>query len=696
MGKSSLPKDIRQSEINSICVLLNHNLIRTTQDLITHFSQLIEQIRRNPQIFKETYTPEQCIQILKKAIKTYNSIYAYNITLKEELIDQFIGAEKTRISVGTTKKSSVETLVEDDLTKVTKGYDRLEMAQENVQQISNEILRVLTNKEFAVVPQIIIGSGDTGTTLWLEQYKAHHGTSQTLLAKGDLPPVLMIGEDSGSWRHNYTLAQPYSILERTTCKENPSIYLSTEYYRKNPHANGRHVYQANQVNLGFTEAPLLRAFVSKIEKRSNHLNDWQSSDHEYRVIVETPNGTKNIYANELNICTGLGPARNIISGSLLSSDEFNHLNKFDSKKGFTPIVDGNQFILTDTEERVKAPRKLVIYGGGGTAAACYRKGFFGHDKRTENMEFNKTNQQNSVIWIAKQFDKAGTGKLATTALGTAKSRGDLIQAELIKIEQQINGSLLLTFTTESSAAQKKTKAFTIECDQLIYSVGQDDNRMRNICKEIEADVSLVYDKNNMVLHVCSADKKVFFFGAAAMAVREKEYMDATWKWLKSENIGGDVGPGSMPPSRAQIKSYNFWRGLDPNSINANMDSQYLIIKYLEKSGVEPKVAACFVEDLLEARKTSTCGASHSMILALLKKHQLDEIIEIKGHGHLALKTDSKPVPTQSRQKLLSWLGPQRTSKDADILVSSVHAKKTSKDTIEKEEQGVQLIAEIKT
>ncbi|WP_131794681.1 hypothetical protein [Fluoribacter gormanii] len=699
MGKSSIPKDIRQNEINYICTLLNHNLIRTTQDLIANFDLLIEQIQQNKHIFKEAYTPEQCVQILKKAITTYNNVYDYKITLKEEIIDNFISSERKKNDVGTIHKTAVEPSVEDDLTKVTKGYDRLEMAQEKVQQISGSILQVLTHKEFAVVPQIIIGSGDTGTTLWLEQYKEYHGTSQAQLAQGELPPILIIGADPGNWKHDYTLAQPHSILERTECKENPSIYLPTDYYQKNPHANGRHVYQANQVNLGFTEAPLLRATVLRVEKRSNHLGDWESPDQEYRLVVKIPNGAKNIYANELKICTGLGPARNIISGSLLSSAEFACLNKLDLKKGFTPIVDGNQFILTDTEEHAKAPRKIVIYGGGGTAAACYRKGFFGHDKRTEDMEFDETNQQNSVIWIARQFDKAGTGKLATTALSSAQSRGELMHAELIKIEPQKNGKLLLLFITDRSiatTAKKKTKALSIECDQLIYSVGQDDNLMRGICKEIEDDLSLVYDKNNMVLNVCSPDKKVIFFGAAAMAVREKEYMNATWKWLQSENIGGDVGPGSMPPSRAQIKCYNFLRGLNPNSINANMDSHYLITKYLEKAGVEEKVAASFVEELLNARKASTCGASHSMIQALLTKHKLDQIIEIKGHGHLALKTESHAVSTKSKQQLLSWLGPQRTTKDADIFVSSVHAEKTSKATREKEEQGVQLITEIRT
>ncbi|MCW8400329.1 hypothetical protein OQJ26_16225 [Legionella sp. PATHC038] len=692
MGKDAVPQDIRQNEINYICKVLNHNRISTTQDLIANFDKLIEQIRLNPQIFKEKYTSQQCFQILKKAIATYSDIYVFKITLKEELMTKLILARNKKNTLESTTDS-----VEDDLTKVTKGYDRLELLHLKKKKINQDILRVLKDKEFAIVPQVIIGSGDTGTTLWLEKFKAHHGTCQAQLANGELPSVLMLGEHSGSWKHDYTLAQPHSILERTTAKENPSIYLPSDYYRKNPHANGRHVYQANQATLALTEAPLLRATVLMIEKRTNHM-DWKVPDQEYRLVVKTPDGIKNIYTNELNICTGLGPARNLLSGTLLTQNEFHILNQIDPRKGFTPVVDGNQFILSDTEEHGKEPRKIVIYGGGGTAAACYRKGFFGHDIRTEDRAFCKENQKNSVVWIAKQFEKAGTGKLATTALYTAKSRSELMEAELIKIEPKPSGKLLLFFKTNNS----KAPTFEIECDQLIYSVGQDDKVNRNICREVETDLSLNYDKNGMVLNVCSADKKVIFFGAAAMAVREKEYMDATWKWLHSENIGGDVGPGSMPPTRAQIKCYNFWSGINPTSINANIDSHQLIINYLEKAGIEKTIVANFVDDLLKARKSSTSGASHSMILELLKKHKLDTIIEIKGHAHLILKKMDSTAKAgihdagKSKSQLLSWMGTQRETEDASIFISSATAAKTTKDTVENEEYGVQLITEIRS
>ncbi|CAM3127666.1 Uncharacterised protein [Legionella steigerwaltii] len=711
MGNRALPQDIRQNEINYICTVLNHNRIKTTQDLIDNFDNLIEQIRKNPEIFKETYTSEQCFQILKKAITDYSGVYAYKITIKDELMPKLIAARKKKSPDATIHRTADEkspdestihltedekgpdeltTPTEDDLTKVTKGYDRFKVALEKEKTINKGILRVLKDKEFAVVPQIIIGSGDTGTTLWLEKFKSHHGTSQAKLAEGQLPPVLMIGADAGSWKHNYTLAQPHSLLEQESAKQNPSAYIITDHYQKNTHANGRHVYQSNQVNLGLTEAPLLCASVIKIEKRSNHMGDWKAPEQEYRLVVKTAQGIKYVYTDEINICTGLGPARNVISGSLLSPQQFESLNRFNPIQGFTPIVDGNQFILTGMEERTKAPRSIVVYGGGGTAAASYRKGFFGHDAFTEDLQFNKTNQKNSVIWVAKQFDKAGTGRLASTALGIAKSRSELMQGELTKINPLPNGKLLLTFKTTASG--KSTCDIELECDQLIYSIGQDDSLMRSICKEAETDLSITYDKNDMLLNVCSSDKKVMFFGAAAMAVREKEYMKETFKWLHSENIGGDVGPGTMAPSRAQIKCYNFWRGIMPTSVNANMDSHHLIARFLEKAGVESSEIKAFVDDLLEARKSSTCGAPHSLILELVKKHKLDNVLEIKGHVHLALKKRDEPTPPKPKQQqLLSWLGSERTTTDATVFVSSVEGEKIPKMAMEKEEHGVQLI-----
>jgi len=63
--------------------------------------------------------------------------------------------------------------------------------------------------------------------------------------------------------------------------------------------------------------------------------------------------------------------------SLLSKADYERLATFDDNKGFTPIVDGNAFILSDAECSQKGKgRSILAYGGGGTAAASIRRGLF--------------------------------------------------------------------------------------------------------------------------------------------------------------------------------------------------------------------------------------------------------------------------------------------------------------------------------
>ncbi|MDR3501768.1 MAG: hypothetical protein P4L79_04220 [Legionella sp.] len=667
---------VPQFTINYICSCLLVCKISTTKDLGERFDSLIEQINQNPNIFKGL-SKKQAHHVLKVAIDVYNDVNALKIRLDPELIKLWAALNENPVP-----HTLVDIPIDDDLSRVTRSYDRLSQAHQIKKALQTSIPSLLEKTDHAVFSHIIIGTGDTGTTLWLEKYQEHHGTTADLLADAKLPSVLMIGNSTGSWKHDYTLAQPQNILERAQTKENPSAYLSTNYYLNNPYANGRHVFQANQVNLAKTQAPLVHATLLKIEKKENHLNDWADGalDQDYRVFVEITGKIITLYTSELNICTGLGPARNAIDGKLLSHEEYQRLNTWDATKKFTPIVDGNQFILTGTEEQGTESRTIIIYGGGGTAAAVYRKGFFGSDIRTEGRDFSAKNQSNTILWIAKQFDKAGTGKLATTALKTAKERDELVQGELIKITHKSNGKLVLVFKKMDASTDD---TFEKECDQLVYSIGQDDSAMKKVYAEIEPTLAPTFDNDGMILNISSPDGKVLFFGAAAMAIRETEYSKETWKWLHQENIGGDVGPGSMPPSRAQIKRYNFLKGIQPESINANMDSQHLIIQYLEKAGATHINVISFVQDLLEARKHSTSGCKREVLQTLLIKHNLQELIEIHGHGHLVHKKLETPPMIQVTQpkpahSLLSWLKKdKKETTDANILLSTVDAPGTS-------------------
>ncbi len=660
-------KPVKQTKINHICSALTLCKIRTTQDLIEHIDALIAMIKQNPKVFKPDYSPRQVLNILNEALKAYNAVHDYQIKIPQF----FIFTLNESLKKASSHHAPVHSDQHDDLTKVTHSYDRLVHAQQKKQEMNDAIAESIKGKDHVEVSTLIIGSGDTGTTLWLEKYKHTHNKTNTSLSHGQVPQILMVADGTGSWKHDYTLAQPHSILERTSGKANPSDFVSTDYYHKNPYANGRHVYQANQISLGKTEAPLLDAVVIKIEKKSKHTADWRYPASDYRVILKTNDGLKNIYTNDLNICTGLGPARNALRGTVIRDDDFKRLNKFDDKKKFTPIVDGNQFILTGSEEMSKSHKTIVIYGGGGTAAACYRKGFFGTDINTEGRAFTNDAQKNKVIWVARQFDKAGTGKLATTALKTSEERKERFQGELISIISQADGKLALKFVDATK------NPITIICDQLIFSIGQDDKEMRKVCEEVDADLQLNHDTHGMILNVSTGDKKVTFHGAAAMAVRENAYMEATWKWLQEQNIGGDVGPGSMPPTRAQIKRANSLHGFAPDSINANMDTLPLVKEYLCKAGVEEPVAKEFADKLLQARKHSTSGCTRSMLTALVSSSQLHEKVEVYGHGHIMLKRAQSEQTLQVAAKAVVPAAVAPPSQQETVKVDSKAMPKTT-------------------
>ncbi|QDP72325.1 hypothetical protein FOG18_07030 [Legionella israelensis] len=654
-----MPRHIKQYQINSICSALLFFEIRTTQDLVKNFYPLLDHINKNPDIFKSKYSTYQCYEMLKEAVKAFNEVYAYSINCPEIFIYALREARRQR-----HEDKSIPVEGRDDLYRVTRSYDRVSRVSEKKKAIHEDILDILDRSDFSICPEIIIGEGDTGTNLWLEKFTSEHKKSKEKLSKGKLPSVLMISDGTGSWKHNYTLAQPQNLLERTTSKANPSDYMTRDYYGKNPYANGRHIYQANQVSLAKTQAPVLQATVQKIEKKSNHLKDWQVEDCDYRLVVKTSLGTKIIYTHAVNICTGLGPARNTL-GSIISKEDLRTLSQYDMEKKYTPIVDGNQFILTDSEEE-RQQKTMVIYGGGGTAAAIYRKGFYGDDIKRDSLEFEEKDKKNKVIWFAKQFNKAGTGKLASSALYHARMRNELFQGKLVKIEPQTNGKLLLTFMLMGKNEVK------VECDQLVYAIGQDDKGMRAVCEEIDSDLALQFDPHGMILNVSSQDKKIVFFGAAAMAVREKEYMEETWRWLKEQNIGGDVGPGSMPPSRAQIKCYLALQGILPKSINVNMDSHHLVIEYLLHYGAKETAIKSFIADLLAAREQSTSGASYFMLLKLLEKYELNETFKTYGHGFLVAKEIKlellDPLEELPRFSLFSR---QKHTPDSSIFLSSV-------------------------
>lgn len=630
------PPAAKQYKINFICSQLQLCKIHTRKNLIENFGRVVGQICQNPKIFNAQHTAKQNFEIFREAIRSYSAIHALKLTLTENDAPLFNKA----LALGLPEEAPAP-IEGDDLSRVTQNYDRFATSRAKIKKTNQGIATLLEGRGFVECPHIILGSGDTGTSIWLDKYKRHHGQTHKKLTRGEVPDVLMIGESFGSWKQDYSLAQPYSLLERGSERWNPSDYVTREHYASNPRVNARHAYQANVANLAKTDAPLLETKVLRIEKKGNHLADWRSRDYAYRLIIATPHGQKAIYTNEVDICTGLGPAKNGLTGPVMPQNEFERLNRFDPKKKCTPIVDGNQFILTDAEEHSPTGKTVVVYGGGGTAAACYRKAFFGHDVRTEDLEFRDESRKNRTLWIGRDgFAAAGSGKLATSALTGAGRRHELRTAELRAVREDAEtGKLHLSFMPSSKGDKEivPPSLFEIECDQLVYSMGQEDSELRRLTREFDAELALDTDVTGIPFGVKTPDARIHFFGAAAQAIKPKEYTAATWKWLHEENIGPDVGPGSMPPSRSQIKHHLSKLGIHTTSINVNMDTRYLIRAFLLQAGVPSDRIAPFIADILEARKIGPGGFSHEALQGLLDKHRLNDLLQIRGHGHLVKK-----------------------------------------------------------
>lgn len=103
--------------------------------------------------------------------------------------------------------------------------------------------------------------------------------------------------------------------------------------------------------------------------------DWEVKDQEYRIVVKTPGGIKTIYTNELNICTGLGPARNILAGSMLTPIQFERLNQFDPRKNSHRLLMAINLFWHLRKNAVPPQEKLLFMGAVELLQLVIEKGF---------------------------------------------------------------------------------------------------------------------------------------------------------------------------------------------------------------------------------------------------------------------------------------------------------------------------------
>jgi hypothetical protein len=509
---------------------------------------------------------------------------------------------------------------------------RFLQAKKQLRIRSMELAHSVTELREFPCADVIVGVGDTATTLWLEKYHTRRGFSP-------MRPVIMLGRDFGSWRYSYTLAQRHSMLERgPEAPINPGSFVPPVVLSDNPHVDARDVYRSNVISLAETYAPaVLGVTIRRINR--NDRDRWVRLGYRYHLQASVNEARFVVHARQIFVCTGLGPSRPIrnvvlpvdpISKEPTCSSEGGGWDSDDegapSKSYVQPpsIVCGNSYVLSKAEEVVPKGKTVVIYGGGGTAAACWRKAFFGHDTGTAEAKFASEDRKNDVAWVARNsFGAAGSGRLATRALDAAAANHCRRTDELTKVERLSDGKLRLTFVRQQMV-----------CDQFVYAIGQDDPLLKEIAAPIVGDIRLTRSLSGVPTGGATGDRAVRFLGAAAVALFETAYDQVTWDWLRAYNVGPDVGPGSMPPSRAQVRAMLVDEGVHPQSVNANVDDPAIITGFLIRQGVDPKKAERFVRALVEVRCESVSGCSSRTLKELLKTHSLQKNVTLSGHGQL--------------------------------------------------------------
>lgn len=164
-----------------------------------------------------------------------------------------------------------------EINRFETNYDRFCDAKTRINSTSNDLSKLIASQEdYFSVESLVIGAGDIGTHLWLNKKDEHNKTTDSLKKK-QIPETLIIAEDYGNWRHDYTLAQTHSLLERYGSPSNPKDFALSSNYETNAQVNARHLYQSNVVSLSETNAPVcIGAKILKVEKQSKHAGDWKA------------------------------------------------------------------------------------------------------------------------------------------------------------------------------------------------------------------------------------------------------------------------------------------------------------------------------------------------------------------------------------------------------------------------------------
>ncbi|MFT4554606.1 MAG: hypothetical protein ACI9S8_003260 [Chlamydiales bacterium] len=642
--------------------LLNQLKIKSSLELQVLMEQNSNEILK---AFSPDQSPDKSFEIFKDAINTFEKTtdikIGFSATKTRNHFNSMMRKADSMPSMIGEKaipaRGSINVLM-SDIDRIQESYDRLDASRAKVKETSSILTARMKKGGVVSVPRVVIGAGDSATSLWIAKYGQDH--KQDLTRSTEMPDTLFLAKNQGIWGHDYTLAQPHNLLERPGVA-NPHDFTRTSTYKSNNYVNARHLRQSNDLIQGQSNMPILPSTVETVEKKSNHEDDWECSDRNYRIKINLTDeeGHRYVYTDSVEICAGLGVGRDIFPGSYISPKAYAELSIFDPEKGFTPICDGNRFMLTSEEEQGEKNRVIINYGGGGNATACYRKANFDQDRGVRDL--NTDEPVNTVHWFSRNgFGDAGYGTKATEAVKHAAredNKNSLNYGELSKIEKDPDsGKLKVTFTvytpvdpdehqTEGTVIIRKslngedliavvTEETTI-CDQFIFSTGQDSTKVRQLTSELgELKEKRTSD---VVTGVSNDDGAVTFYGASATAVHN--IFPEFRKDIIRNNLCPDAEwPGVMPPSRAQVAyAASHDTGRMATTLNVNTDEIELIKTSLQASGADEWKVTAFVAQILFNRKMSDSGVTPQFLRQIFEPLQFGDAVSIVGLTSLQVK-----------------------------------------------------------
>ncbi|HHF7345294.1 TPA: hypothetical protein ACPSKB_001714 [Legionella feeleii] len=669
--------------------------------------------------------------LLKEAIAKHAKVH--DLSYQSSALDEEVSDGWVKLQIFKRKLSDASLTIEtpdeldlvakkpeDDLERVVDSLDALEQSyviNERKQQLTRDAINKHIDKSGALVPpsifvgRLFVGCGYAGMTLMttdpsipksaVKAFKQlQHYVSTECSGPLCLETLVISEQEVGHWTSaDHRAEQEHPLLEIPGNATANDFIPKSQSLGRTLRTNTRHLFYANTVNMALkdTPPPFCGVSVQALERREKHLDDWhvEATVYHYRLKVSIPQGNKTltayIYAQFMDFSLGMGigqntsfenalqyefvrQSREISISSGMGKSLYQQYSTYDSKRGFTPMLHGNEYDLSSRERQCSSDvksRRVVVIGGAGGAATAYRIAVLGTDLHgyrllNENGELVKDGKglrqnPNVKIFARGKVTYNNLAVQATESFEHAKAKKNLFENFLlVGIKKAENGEIVLRFHKREGAREiEKTTALHFKkmmqdpgrhsrrvipeivedngkffilnrheevCDQLISGMGQDASKIRGlILSEVrESELRTVRGRDGHIVALTTVSGEIRLNGAMAGNVTRQFTEDLAVSLKKSTLPRNGNDQNIMPCVLGKLFSFFSARQEEPKlrrvSINVNTcflqrgdlrDEKTEFQEFLEHAGLASSEITKFVEFLLKERTTDLSGAGVS-------------------------------------------------------------------------------------